>query len=237
MKKNLVKFIISKSKLIFTSVLFCFVNTVFFAQTPDQSETVRIHIWSELDAYPELKEAQDTNSGIFDYSVERIKTISPYLVNGMVYGWNFVYVPSDKLRNVEEYFEITPIAEIKDDRNIQYEKPWVQDNLVHVWAKYEKTPEEIWSYRTWNSISTKKASGSGSGAVSKGFEGITEAAKNAVKDGIRSFYRPIVKNKPKEIDGKIIISKEPVIGIKEGQYVIKLDFLLESDRIIKYTQF
>lgn len=207
------------------------------AQTPDQSSVIRIHIWSELDAYPELKEAQDTSAGIFDYPISRIKEVSPFLINGMVYGWNFIYVPSDKLRNVQEYFEITPIAEISSNNEIEYQKPWIQDNLVHVFARYEKTPEEIWSHRTWTSISVKKTQGAGVCSVSKGFDGITEAAKNAVKDGIRNYYRPIIKNKPKEISGKIIISKEPIIGIKEGKYLIQLDFLLESDRIIKYTQF
>lgn len=208
-----------------------------FAQTPDQSQNIHIHIWSELDAYPELKEAQDTSAGFFDYPISRIKTVSPHLINGMVYGWNFIYVPYDKMRGVEEYFELTPIAEIADNDLIEYKKPWIQDNLVHVWAEYKKTPDEIWSHRAWNSISVKKAGGKGKGPVSKGFDGITDATKNAAKDAIRNFYRPIIKNKPKEISGKLIISKEPMLGITEGQYLIQLDFLLESDRIIEYTQF
>lgn len=221
--------------IIIISLLFSCLR--FYAQTPDQSSTIRIHIWSELDAYPGLKEAQNTSSGVFDYPVSRIKEVSPFLINGMVYGWNFTYVPSDKLRNVSEFFEIEPIAEITDKSKIEYQKPWIQDNLIHCFARYEKTPEEIWSHRTWTSISVKKAHGAGVCSVAKGFDGITEAATNAVKDAVRNFYRPIIKNKPKEIRGKVIISSEPMIGIKEGNYLIQLDFLLESDRIIMYTQF
>lgn len=209
-----------------------------FSQTPDFSENIHIHVWSELDAYPESEEAKDTHSEIFAYSIERIKEISPFLINGMVYGWNFSYTPSDKLRNVEEYFEITPIASIDSNKSkITYKNPWIQDNLVHIWAEYERTADEIWSYRTWNSINIKKTQGTGKGAVSKGFAGIEEAAKNCMKDGVRNFYRPIIKNKPKEITGKIIISRSPNIGITEGMYSVKLDFFLETDRIIKYTQF
>lgn len=209
-----------------------------FAQTPDFSENIHIHVWSELDAYPESEEAKDTHSEIFAYSIERIKEVSPFLINGMVYGWNFSYTPSDKLRNVEEYFEISSIASIDAEKNpITFKNPWIQDNLVHIWAEYSRTPEEIWSYRTWSSINIKKTQGTGKGAVSKGFEGIEEATTNCMKDAVRNHYRPLIKNKPKEITGKIIISKSPNIGITQGQYSVKLDFFLETDRIIKYTQF
>ena len=58
-------------------------------------EKIRMPLWAELDAYPELKEAQNTSSGQFDYTISRIKTLSEFLLNGMTYGWTFVYVPYD----------------------------------------------------------------------------------------------------------------------------------------------
>ena len=77
----------------------------------------------------------------------------------------------------------------------------------------------------------------GKAPVKEGFNGINDATRNAIKDGIRNYYRPIIKNKPKEISGKIILSNEPKIGITEGSYTVKLDFFLETNRIIKYTMF
>lgn len=208
------------------------------AQTPNFQEIIQIHIWSELDAYPELAEAQNTNAEIFDYSKERIKNLAPFLINGMVYGWNFVYTPSDKLRAIDEYFEISPISQIDTKENpITYRNPWIQDNLVHIWAEYTRTKNQIHSFKAWETTTTKKTQGTGTASVKLGFEGISEATKNAIRDGIRNFYRPIIKNKPKEISGRIIISKEPKIGITQGQYSVKLDFFLETDRIIKHTVF
>ncbi len=225
-------------KRFFATFLFLFFAFFCSAEIPDFKENIQIQIWSELDAFPELKEAQNVESGVFDYSIQRLKDVAPFLVNGMVYGWNFTYTPSDKLRNVKEYFEVEPIGKINVEENrIVFENPWIQDNLVHIWVKYKRTPEEMFSYKAWNSINVKKAQGAGSASVKLGFEGITEAAKNAVRDGIRNFYRPIIKNKPKEITGKLIIRKEPQIGIIEGRYSVKLDFFLETDRIIKYTMF
>lgn len=208
------------------------------AQTPDFQQTIQIHIWSELDAYPELAEAQNTKAEIFDYSKERIKNLAPFLINGMVYGWNFVYTPSDKLRAIDEYFEISPINQINTKENpITYKNPWIQDNLVHIWTEYTRTENQIYSFKSWQTTTTQKTQGIGTASVKLGFEGITEATKNAIRDGIRNFYRPIIKNKPKEISGRIIISKEPKIGITQGQYSVKLDFFLETDRIIKHTIF
>lgn len=226
------KKIFLKSIFLFLFVFFC------SAEIPDFKENIQIHVWAELDAYPELKEAQNTEAGIFDYSISRIKEVAPFLINGMVYGWNFTYTPSDKLRGVKEFFEIEPINEINTDENpIIYENPWIQDNLINIWAKYNRTTNEIFSYKAWNAINIKKTQGTGNASIKLGFSGISEATKNAVRDGIRNFYRPIIKNKPKEISGKLIIRKEPKIGITQGQYSVKLDFFLETDRIIKYTMF
>lgn len=225
-------------KIIFLNIFVLLLAIAANAQTPNFEQTIHIHVWSELDAYPELAEAHNTEAGIFEYSTNRIKNVAPFLINGMVYGWNFVYTPSDKMRAIDEYFEISPINQIDTKANpITYKNPWIQDNLVHIWAEYTRTKNQIHSFKSWETMTTQKTQGTGSASVKLGFEGITEATKNSIRDGIRNFYRPIIKNKPKEISGRIIISKEPKIGITQGQYSVKLDFFLETDRIIKHTMF
>ena len=49
--------------------------------------------------------------------------------------------------------------------------------------------------------------------------------------------RNTIKNKPKEITGRVLLRKTPMIGIDAGRYVIKLDFFLECGTILEYTQF
>lgn len=222
--------------LILFALIF-FTNNIY-SQHEDFQKKIRIPLWAELDAYPGLAEAQDTSSGQFDYPINRLKTISPFLITGMTYGWNFTYTPYDKMRKVDEYFEVTPIAELSEkDGNIQYSKPWIQDNKLYCWVEFDRTPHMQWTYRMWNSVNVKKIKGRGNGKISDGFDGIQNAAKNALKEAIREHYREIIKNKPKEISGKVIIRKTPKVGINSGQYVIELDFLLESDRIVMYTMY
>ena len=101
-------------------------------------EKIRMPLWAELDAYPELKEAQDTSAGQFDYTISRIKTLSEFLLNGMTYGWTFVYVPYDKIRGVEEYFEFSEINKIsKEDyqqliKNLELFLSGKQKELINI---------------------------------------------------------------------------------------------------------
>ena len=79
--------------------------------------------------------------------------------------------------------------------------------------------------------------GRGYGKVSDGFEGYKNAAKDALKNAVREHYRKIVKNKPKEITGSVLIKDIPVTGVVSGKYVINLDFFLEYGRIIEYSTY
>ena len=46
--------------------------------------------------------------------------ISRFLFEGMIYGWKFVYTPSDVARGVEEYLEVVPIQEFGSGDVINY---------------------------------------------------------------------------------------------------------------------
>ena len=100
---------LSKIKLIF-ALFVIFGAKLLFAQTPSIIEHIRFSIWAERDAYPGTEAAkEDAQAGEFDYPIARIKEIVPFLMEGLVYGWNFSYTPSDKTRGVEEYMEVTPV--------------------------------------------------------------------------------------------------------------------------------
>ena len=225
-----------KFLIFFVAIL---ISAKTFSQHEDFSERIRLHLWAEIDSFPELKENQGPYKGDFSFAMNRLSKIGPYLLNGMVYGWSFSFTPSDKLRNVEERLEITEIGSVsgQNGSSIVYSKPWIADNKVNVWVEFERTPAMIFACRMWNTISAKKAQGRGSGKISDGFEGITNAAKDALKDALRAHYRPILKNKPKEIRGRVLIRRAPLLGINAGHYTLDLDFFLETDKITPYTQF
>ncbi len=209
-----------------------------FAQHIDYEQRIKIPLWAELDANPASEEAANTGAAPFSYSIKRVKEISEFLINGMACGWTFAYTPPDKLRNVTEQLELEAInTAAACGGTITYSKPWIENNNVNVWVELERTPQMIWNYNQWERITQQTAHGRGKGKISSGFEGITDAARGAVKDALRKHYRAVIKNKPKEIRGKLLIRKAPLLGLDAGHYILELDFFLETDRIVKYTKF
>ncbi|MFA6856349.1 MAG: hypothetical protein WCR31_03980 [Treponema sp.] len=208
------------------------------SQTPSVIEHIRIPLWAETDAYPELAEAQNTSAGIYDYPVKRLKMLAPFLITGMVYGWNFTYTPSDKLRSVKEFFDFSYIQPLgSSEKAISYTDPWIQDGKFNCWVEFTRTQQMLRDYALWSSITNPVISGKGYGKIENGFDGITDAAQEALKDAVRSYFRGRIKNKPKEITGKVLIKNQPSIGIDAGRYMVQLDFFLETDRMITYTQY
>lgn len=213
-----------------------FTASSLFAQTPSVVRNIRLPLWAELDAYPGLELSADENSGQFDFPVSQMRRIAPFIISGMVYGWNFVYVPYDKARGVEEYLEVTEIVSSDVIKGgIKYTSPWISDNNLNCWVEYVRTDSQVQTYNLWKSIQNPVIGGIGYASVEKGFEGIEEAAREALKDAIRNYYRKVIKNKPKEINGSVLIRDFPTLGITSGRYVINLDFFLECGRIVEYS--
>lgn len=225
-----------KNTVTFFIVALLSLYTGTFAQTPSQIRNIRIPLWAELDAYPEYAaEVNNDSESEYSYPIKSLREVSSYLIEGMVYGWDFVYTPSDVARGVEEYFEITPVQKMDPQREqIKYVSPWIEDNKLNCWCEFKRTDYHVQSYNLWSSIKNPTIKGRGKGALSEGFAGVQEAAKNAVKDAIRNHYRSLIKNKPKEITGRILIRNTPTLGIDAGQYIIILDFFLEYGKIIEY---
>jgi len=220
----------------FILILSLFISYSLFAQTPSVVQNIRVPLWAELDAYPELAAALDKDAGRYEYPQQEIKQVAPFLINGMVYGWTFSYTPGDKARGVEEQLEVTEIMPQElIEGGITYVSPWIENNRLNYWCEYKRTPSQIQNYNLWNSIQNPMIHGRGYGQLSDGFEGIRNAAKDALRDAIRIYYRNTIKNKPKEITGSVLIRDLPVLGITSGRYVINLDFFLECGRIVEYT--
>ena len=231
MERNLQKI----KKIIFTAAAL-FLMLPLFSQTPSVIRNIRLPLWAELDAYPGLEESGEVDEGQYDFPISQMHKIAPLIINGMVYGWNFVYVPYDKARGVEELLEITEIVSSDVIRGgINYVSPWISDNNLNCWVEYTRTDSQVQSYNLWASIQNPVIAGIGYGSVEKGFEGIEEAARESLKAAIRNHYRKTIKNKPKEITGSVLIRKFPTLGIDSGRYVINLDFFLECGRIVEYS--
>lgn len=197
-----------------------------------QNERLKIELWAEIDIYPGVKEEDG-------YIKNRFLSLSHFILEGMVYGWDFEYTPSDKTRNVTEFFSldaVVPYSTTSYNKSV-WKDPWQRDNLICYWLEYERTPLQIDYYNNRTSISYKKISGVGKASLENGFEGIKDSVKDCARSAVREYARAIVKNKPQEVSGRLLLSGSPRIYAKSGQYVTDLDFFVEINKIIEYNQF
>lgn len=229
--------------LFFLGLCFCWQTT---AQEPEQKEQIRLQIWSDLDPYPgsfdNSKEteknpaADDEFHKIYGYAIENSKKIAPYLMAGMLEGFNFEYTPYDKKRRVDELWTFSAIEKLNQKINkLEYKNPIVEDGKLISWVYCNRTAAQIRKFEAWTSIVHPRVKGKGSGKLEDGFEGIREACSNAAKSAVREYWRTLIKNKPKEISGRLLLIRNPRIYIRDGQYFVDLDFFLETDRIVSYS--
>jgi len=216
-----------------------------------QERVVRFSLWAQTDVYPgyfdsdkvsekEKKLNQDKSKELsYEIPIKKIKEIAPFLLGGMVYGWTFEYVPYDKSRSVNEYFDFNQIKEFSesDVSKIKYEAPWIQDDKLFAWIEYDRSEVQINLFNHWATVNNPCVKGIGYAKLSEGFDGIKKACEDAIKNGVREYFRTKIKTKPKEISGRVLVCREPVIAIDSGRYKVLLDFFIQKDRIIEYKTF
>ena len=222
-------------KLILTA-LFAFSLSLLLAQDVSQERMIRFAVWASTEAYPGVEDYQTDNLSL---PVKKIKQLSPFLLSGMIYGWNFEYVPYDKARGVEEFFEFSPINELSPSeiQNINFTKPWIENSRLYCWIEFRRSDAQIHIFKGWESCKNPKIKGTGYARLAEGYEGIEKASAQAIKNAVRQYQRKWIKSKPKEISGRIFIREAPQIGVTSGQYKVTLDFFMETDRIVEYKTF
>ena len=221
-------------KIIFSLLIFLFLP--LFAQDASQERMVRFAIWAARDAYPGI---ESSGKNKFELPAKKIRELAPFILSGMIYGWEFEYVPYDKARGVQEFFEFHPVNELNEDeiKSINYTKPWIEDSVLNCWIEYRRTDNQIYSFKGWQSVLHPKIQGEGYAKLSDGFDGIQKACAEALKLAVRNYERKWIKSKPKEIAGRVLMREPPKIGIDAGRYKVSLDFFMETDRIVEYKTF
>ncbi len=203
-------------------------------QTEGAENLLRIEIWSLLETEPGRE--IESSSTFYDNSVNELKTVAPFVLEGMIYGWDFSYSPSDTQRKADEYFEFTPRGVIlKGDERLSFKDPRIENERFYVWLEYMRSAEMMAQKRAWDSVIFPKISGTGRGKIENGTEGIIQAYREALKNAVRSYARGIEKNKPKEIRGSVLLIKNPRLYIDSGAYTADLDFFLQVGKIIPYA--
>ncbi len=232
--------ILSLIKKYFLIIIASFSLSCIFAQNNIASDLLRFPLWYVIDEEPLLFNNTQEPESELENAKNKLQELAPFFIDGLVYGWEFSYTPSDNVRGVSEYFELTPIVEnSKDTYYYRFTDPNFQDDSskIEVWVEYDLTPQMMLIRQRWHNAALPHISGSGKASVFNGANSIPEATKLAAKNAIREYARTLIKNKPKEINGQILLINLPRYYIDAGNYVTDLDFFLKVSKIVEYTKF
>ncbi len=230
----------STVRALFLLLFFLLFQSFGFSQNLVQDPLLRFPVWYVIEESPDKADTIELSDSQFATAREGIQHLAPYFIEGLVYGWEFSYTPSDRVRGVSEFFEMKRILTISEnDANIRLTNPVVMSNLsvVEAWVEYDLSNRMMHERLRWHSGSFPSIGGRGEALVFDGVESVKTACENAAKSAIRQYSQNIIKNKPKEINGKILLTDFPRYYIDAGKYVADLDFFLNVSTIVEYTKF
>ncbi|MFI3257264.1 MAG: hypothetical protein R3Y36_03075 [Spirochaetales bacterium] len=238
-KKTYMRNVIKQFACIFSCIVF--IPNILFSQNNVTQSTLRFPLWFATEGAPIMQSPQEIDeNGYAAFAVNGIKQLAPFFTEALVYGWKFSYTPSDNTRGVPEYFSVEPLGTIaQNDPRLQYNDPilYSEESKFECWVEYDLTERMMHERQIRQSVVYPTIGGKGESSVFNGADGVKEACELAAKTAIRSYLQTYIKNKPKEVEGTVLLTDFPRYYINSGKYVADLDFFLFVSKIIEYTQF
>jgi hypothetical protein len=218
----------------FISALLLFSATL---QCPaDAPDRLFIRPWTELE--PLVRLGPGPYPIPLDVAEKTLLEEGRTLVSGMIYGWEYSYMPGDKARRVDESFVLTPIAQV----------PWGSARLhvmetevteTRLWARmsYALDDQESRRRAAWDSNTAALSTGQGTALLQDGADARTKALEAAIRDAIRRSLDIRYVNKPRQITGEVVLWTDPVTLVRAGTYTITATIKFLVRDLIPYRIF
>jgi hypothetical protein len=198
-------------------------------------DLLSLEVWCELQ--PLDFEHPDANDSLSQEEAFRLLfEEARQVASGMIYGYRFTYIPSDKTRGVKEFLEVTPLAEIRTgDKNLRLVSRDVEDNRLYGRFTYTLADFQRLRRASWRTIALPAAGGRGEGRLPARLDGKKTARDQAIREAVRNLLRPQVYNKPREIKGEVLLIDCPLTSIAAATYQTTVKVLINVKEIVPYT--
>ncbi len=203
------------------------------ALSPD-SDVIVLTLWTEPGKTPSTVDSSSRTLSKEEIS-KAVLEDARWILSGMIYGFEVQYVPSDKNRRVTGRFTAEPVVTLPfGDPALRVFKTWTENGRFFIQIRYTLQDFQQRRLRAWSSNIFPEAGGMGSASLYKGPSGRIDSIKEGIKNALHTYLRVKVKNKPREIDARVILDAPPYITIQAGGYTAKVRIKFALDRIIPY---
>jgi hypothetical protein len=157
------------------------------------------------------------------------------LFSAMIYGWTFTYIPGDLSRQVKESFTLTPIAEIPwGSARLEVRETEKEDAKLWARMSYALNDDESQRRLAWESNTAALSTGRGKAKVTEGASARMASLRDAVRDAIRRSLDSRYINKPRQVDGEIVLWDDPIILVGSGEYSTSAKVKLLVRELVPY---
>lgn len=200
----------------------------------DHLDTISGEFWAELE--PVSIESAQFGPPERRKRIEAMLEEARFVFSGMIYGYSFRYVPSDKQRQIEEVFTLEPDAEIPwGSAALTVRQSYSYEGKLYAVIDYRLAEHEQYRVEAWERNTAVPLSGRGEGVYFTGPEEKITAHTNAVKSAIREYLRTLTYNKPREVRGTFVFAESPRVFAESGKYVSSVQIRLILDSLEPYS--
>jgi hypothetical protein len=163
--------------------------------------------------------------------------------SAMIYGWSFHYDVGEKARQIEEEFELEPVAIIEyGDPSMKVTDTEIRDMRLRVWTDYHLSDAQQRRMQVWRTGTIRNAQGIGYGQSSmEAYPGWLAVKKAALEDSARAAIRALLRgserNRPKEVTGFISLASFPCYYIESGRWAVSARFRVQITEIIPFAAY
>lgn len=180
---------------------------------------------------------RDDTEELVQKKLKELLEEAAFIYSGMLYGFDFTYVPGDSKRRVGESFTLTPIASIVwGDSALSVGNVRQSGEKIFVNIIYRCEERHINWLNYWN---TGNLTVLGASAFSKLPErtvvGRRDAVEEAAKLAVRIYMQGKVHNKPREISGSFIFAEPPRLRYEAGLYNASVKIKLDIKEVENYS--
>jgi len=173
-----------------------------------------------------------------DSAEKSLLEIGRTLISGMVYGWTFVYEPGDRSRQVQERFDLTPLAQVPwGSPRLRVTETEVADHRLWARIAYELSEDESLRREAWESATAELSTGEAKAPIQEGDAGRTKSLESAIRDAIRRSLDTRYLNKPREVTGDVVLWTDPVVLAKSGTWTTSVTVKLVVRDLVPYRIF
>jgi hypothetical protein len=196
-------------------------------------QKITIFVWCELE--PLTGETHDGELLSKEEAAKRVLEEARIVISAMIYGYEFIYTPSDEKRKVKELFSLTPTSEIRwGDPGLKIEQAEVEEKRLFATVGYTLDDSQAARIAAWSSAAIPTDAGIGDSSVYAGQRERLVSFKNSIKEAIRNYMRQRIFNKPRELAGQVLLTKSPSVVIKAGRYFTTSNVKINMKKVLPY---